>query len=259
MKKWSLVWSDEFETPGLPNPKNWVFEEGFVRNNELQYYTRERLQNAKVEDGRLILEAHRENWMDATFTSASITTQGLHSWCGGRFEARAKLPTARGTWPAFWTLGTDITTVNWPRCGEIDIMEYVGHEPGTRGIYGNVHYGDPAHIAFIGPRDFRIPGALEVIDPLSLAGPGFHPVPNATTDFHTYGIEWHQDRIEFFVDDTTYLTYRREDSKDGTWPFDKPHYLILNLAVGGAWGGHLGVDETAFPQRYEIEYVRVFR
>lgn len=258
MKYRHLAWSDEFDKTGLPDPKNWTCEVGLVRNNELQYYTERRAENARVEDGRLIIEASREPWEGAAFTSASLTTQGLHSWSGGRIEARAKLPPARGTWPAFWTLGTDIDTVGWPRCGEIDIMEYVGHEPGTRGIYGNVHYGEHGHIAFTEPRDFRRPEAREARNPLDLAGRGFLAVPAATETFHTYAIEWDEDRIEFFVGETNYLTYRREDSTDGSWPFDKPHYIILNLAVGGAWGGHLGVDDNAFPQRFEIEHVRVF-
>ncbi|MEI8310548.1 MAG: glycoside hydrolase family 16 protein [Verrucomicrobiota bacterium] len=257
--KWQLKWSDEFNYSGIPDPEKWKAEEGLIRNQELQFYTRGRPENARVEDGRLIIEAHRENWPVAGFTSASLSTQGLRDWCYGRFEMSAKLPAARGTWPAFWTLGADIDSVDWPRCGEIDIMEYVGHEPGIKGIYGNVHYGDPIHHAFIEPRDFRDSAKpdLQALD--SIPWKGLHRVPDAATSFHVYAVEWFPDRIDFFVDDARYLTYTKADSNDGTWPFDKPHFLMVNLAVGGAWGGHLGVDETAFPQRYEIEYVRVYQ
>jgi len=257
--KWQLVWADEFDRPGLPDREKWNYEEGLIRNQELQFYTRGRLENARVEDGRLIIEARREAWLGAGYTSASLTTQGLFAWCHGRLEMRAKLPPARGTWPAFWTLGADIDVVDWPRCGEIDIMEYVGHEPGVKGVYGNVHYGNPTHHAFIEPRDFRDSAKPDLKSLDSIPWKGLHRVPDAATAFHVYAVEWFPDRIDFFVDDCRYLTYTREDSADGSWPFDKPHFLILNLAVGGAWGGQLGIDETAFPQRYEIEYVRVFK
>ncbi len=152
--KWKLVWSDEFNYSGLPDPEKWNYEVGYLRNQELQCYTANRLENARVEDNRLIIEARREEWQGFQYTSASLHTLGKHGWLYGRFEVRAKLPPARGTWPAIWTLGTNIDTIDWPGCGEIDIMEYVGFEPGAKGIYGNVHYGEPEHQAFCEPRDF---------------------------------------------------------------------------------------------------------
>ena len=256
--KWRLVWADDFNYSGHPDPEKWNSEEGLIRNQELQYYTKNRLKNARVEDNHLIIEAHQEEWNGARFTSASLLTQGKQSWRYGRFEARAKLPQARGTWPAFWTLGADIDLVDWPRCGEIDIMEYVGHEPGVKGIYGNVHYGEAKHYAFIEPRKFTESDGVIIPDETAPLSKGFCPVPDATTEFHVYAVEWYPDRLDFFVDDRLYLTYTRQDSTDGSWPFDKPHYLTLNLAIGGNWGGQFGVDDSVFPQRFEVDYVRVY-
>src|SRR5579883_2123378 len=154
--EWKLVWSDEFDHPGLPDQSKWTYETGYIRNHERQYYTRARPENARVEGGRLIIEARKERYPiparsaqaggrsddarpadAAEYTSASLTTQGKAAWAHGRIEVRAQLPSGRGTWPAIWTLGTDIDQVGWPRCGEIDIMEFVGFDPGT--IHANVH------------------------------------------------------------------------------------------------------------------------
>ncbi len=232
--KWKLVWSDEFERPGLPDPAKWGYETGLVRNNELQYYTASRPENARVEGGRLIIEARKEEWEGSHYTSASLHTLGKASWRYGRLEVRAKLPAARGTWPAFWTLGENYPEVNWPRCGEIDILEHVAHHPGV--IFSNIHYGDPSHHN----------------------AKGFLVVPDVTCAFHVYAVEWHADHLDFMVDGRIYFTCRKEDSRDGTWPFDHPHYLILNLAVGGVWGGEMGIDADSYPQRYEVDYVRVY-
>ena len=258
-KKWKLVWSDEFDYSGLPDPKKWNREVGRIRNQELQYYTENQRKNARVEDHRLIIEAHRENCEDAQYTSASLVTLGKQSWLYGRLEARAKLPSARGVWPAFWTLGENIESVDWPACGEIDILEFVGHEPSPTGIYGNIHYGKTTHHAFCKPRDLSNYDKKPSTEALQFHSKGFHLMPDATTAFHVYAVEWYPDHIDFFVDDQCYLTYSKSDSVDGSWPFDKPHYLTLNLAIGGNWGGEKGVDETAFPQRYEIDYVRVYQ
>lgn len=233
-KHWKLIWADEFNYSGLPDPAKWSYETGLVRNNELQYYTEGRQKNARVENNRLILEAHKEDWEGASYTSASIHTLGKASWQYGRIEVRAKVPAARGTWPAAWTLGVNFPAIGWPQCGEIDIMEHVGYDPGV--IHGNVHYGTPEH--------------RNANDSLR--------IPDATEAFHVYAVEWDAEKIAFFVDDRRYFTFSKSDSPTGEWCYSHPHYLILNLAVGGAWGGKEGVDETAFPQRYEVDYVRVY-
>lgn len=143
---WTLAWSDEFDRDGAPDPAKWNPEVGLIRNGELQYYTRDRAKNARIENGHLVIEAHKEPFEKAAYTSASLTTAGRASWTYGRIEARAKLPGGRGTWPAIWMLGDSIRTVGWPTCGEIDIMEHVGYDPEK--VHCTVHtgaYNHPAH------------------------------------------------------------------------------------------------------------------
>jgi beta-glucanase (GH16 family) len=254
--EWKLVWSDEFEKPGLPDPAKWDYETGFVRNRELQYYTRERKENARVEDGVLIIEARKETMKNTThdparaerggalnretadYTSASLITRGKAAWTHGRIEVRAKLPAGRGTWPAIWTLGTNLREVRWPACGEIDIMEFVGFDPGV--IHANIHTRKYNHIENTHKGDKTT-------------------VPDASEKFHVYAIEWDAERIDFFVDDRKYFTFRKEAGGTDVWPFDKDQYLILNLAIGGSWGGQKGVDDAIFPQRFAIDYVRVYQ
>jgi beta-glucanase (GH16 family) len=233
--EWRLVWSDEFNKNGLPDPRKWDYEKGKIRNNELQTYTVRRRENARIEKNSLIIEGRKENFEGATFTAASLVTAGRQSWQYGRFLMRAKLPKARGTWPAFWMLGDDIGKVGWPRCGEIDIMEHVAHDPGV--IHATVHQADSTgkHI-----------GKGEAVR--------YNDYGDA---FHVYAVEWYPDRMDFFVDDRKYFTFPNEGA--GKWAFDKKFYLILNLAIGGNWGGQKGVDETAFPQQYVIDYVRVYQ
>jgi len=255
--EWKLVWSDEFEHAGLPDPGKWDYEEGFIRNNEDQYYTRKRGENARVENGMLIIEARKERFKNpafdpeakgkgglrrsreyADYTSASLTTRGKASWTYGRIEVRAKLPLGRGAWPAIWTLGTNGRQVGWPTCGEIDIMEFVGFEPGI--IHANIHTKKYNHVLRTG-KGSRI------------------TIPDASEAFHVYALEWDADRLQFFVDDRKYFTYANERTGVEAWPYDKEQYLILNLAIGGAWGGAKGIDESSFPQRYYIDYVRVYQ
>ena len=237
--KWRLVWADEFDRPGLPDIKKWDYEEGMRRNKELQFYTKARTENARVADGCLVIEGRRENWDKAEYTSASLITKGKAQWTYGRFEIRAKLPTARGTWPALWLLGVNIDKVSWPKCGEIDIMEHVGHLPNT--IHGTVHTDAYNHV-----KQTQKGGTLK-LDPKAGAG-----------EFHIYAIDWLPDRIDFRVDNQTYFTFRKESDDPAVWPFAAPHYLLLNLAIGGTWGGAQGVDDAAFPQRLVIDYVRVY-
>lgn len=253
---WKLVWSDEFDQPGLPNPAKWNYETGFVRNHEAQYYTRARKENARVENGMLIIEARKEqfknpafnpatkdsnNWNRsrefASYTSASLTTQGKADWTYGRIEVRAKLPAGRGIWPAIWTLGTNAANVGWPACGEIDIMEMVGFRPDM--VYAHVH----------APYDIK-----KKID----NGKGIK-IPGASDAFHVYAVEWSSNRMDFFVDNKKYFTFRNPHTGPAAWPFDRPQYLILNLAIGGAWGGKKGIDDSIFPQKFEIDYVRVYQ
>ncbi len=252
---WKLVWSDEFDRPGLPDPAKWNYEEGFIRNNEAQYYTRARSENARVENGMLIIEARKEKMENpaydaqaqsgsrrsraaADYTSASLTTRGKASWRYGRIEVRAKLPPGRGTWPAIWTLGTNSAQVRWPACGEVDIMEFVGFDPGV--IHANIHTAKYNHVKKTG-KGSQI------------------TIPDASEAFHVYALEWDAGRLDFFVDDKKYFSYSNEGSGRDAWPYDNDQYLILNLAIGGAWGGAKGIDESCFPQRYYIDYVRVYQ
>ena len=231
----TLVWQDEFDSPGLPHPGRWDYEVGLIRNNERQYYTRDRPANARVEDGTLIVEAHRERHQGADYTSASLTSRS--SWTYGRIEVRAKLPGGRGTWPAIWMLGVNIRDVGWPACGEIDIMEHVGFDPGR--IHANIHTKAYNHV--------------------QRTNKGNNRLLSAENEFHVYSTVWTPAQIEVFVDGERYFTFAKEPGGDAVWPFDKPHYLILNLAVGGSWGGQKGIDDSAFPARFVIDYVRVYR
>jgi beta-glucanase (GH16 family) len=235
---WRLVWADEFETPGLPDPSRWSYEEGLVRNREAQYYTRARRENARVEDGMLVIEARKERHGEAQYTSASVTTEGRASWRYGRIEVRAKLPQGRGMWPAIWTLGANHRQVGWPMTGEIDIMEFVGFDPDT--IHANVHTAAFNH------RDKTGRGAKAY-------------VPRPFEQFHIYAMEWTKDRIDVSVDGTTYFTFQNTGAGVREWPFDAAQYLILNVAVGGAWGGQRGIDDDIFPQRFHVDYVRVYQ
>ena len=234
---WTLLFADEFDRPGQPDPSFWTPELGYLRNEEAQYYTA-RPENLRVENGTLILEARKERYQGFSYTSASITGIDRRQFQYGRVEVRAQLPRARGTWPAIWLLGGDIMEVGCPRCGEIDIMEHVGHEPGR--IYGTIHTPAFNHT-------------------LGTAKGGSVTVPEPWAAFHTYAVEWSAERIDFFLDAKPYYSFAKPGDDPALWPFDKPFYLILNLAIGGAWGGEKGIDATAFPQRLVIDYVRVYR
>jgi beta-glucanase (GH16 family) len=250
---WKLVWNDEFDKPGLADSTKWGYESGFLRNHEKQFYTPARTENARVENGMLVIEARKERYsspiatssrkaraknVDADYTSASLTTRGKAQWTYGRFEVRAKLPSGRGTWPAIWMLGTNIDQVGWPSCGEIDIMEFVGYEPGV--IHANVHTKKYNHVLHTGKGDKT-------------------PVSDASVTFHVYAVEWDDQKIDFFVDDHKTFTFRNERTGTDAWPYGKDQYLIINLAIGGDWGGQKGIDDRIFPQRYYIDYVRVYQ
>ena len=235
---WTLVWSDEFEEAGMPDPEKWVYEEGYIRNDEKQYYTKARKENCRVENGKLVIEARKDNFEGKPITSASITTEGKQSFLYGRIEARAKIPTGRGTWPAIWTLGENIREVGWPKCGELDILENVGYNP--KSLHANVHTEAYNHTKQNGKGS-----AIQ------------HEAP--WEDYHIYAVEWYEDRVEFFFDETRYFVYNKPSDNVDEWPFAANHYLIINLAIGGAWGGQQGVDESLLPHRYEIDYVKYYK
>ena len=237
-KKWKLAWNDEFDVPGLPSSSRWDYEEGYIRNKEAQYYTKGRKENARVEGGKLIINALKDNWNGKPITSASLVTKGKREFLYGRIEAKAKIPTGKGTWPAIWTLGTNIGQVGWPTCGELDILENVGFDPDR--VHANIHVKTFNHTKGTGKGNNML-------------------VEKPYEGFHVYALEWYPDRIDFFFDDKKYFTFRKEAGyTDAEWPFDKPQYLILNLAIGGAWGGAQGIDDSKFPHQYEIEYVRYY-
>lgn len=236
--EWKLVWEDNFDKPGLPDSKIWAYEVGYIRNNEAQYYTEKRQENARVEDGNLIIEARQDDWNDHKITSASLNTYGKKSILYGRVEVRAKLPTGRGTWPAIWMLGNAHNEgLRWPACGEIDIMENVGFDPDV--IHANIHTKAYNHV-----KGTNKGNKITIDKPFN--------------DFHIYAVEWFEDHMDFYVDDTKYFTFENEKTGNDVWPFDKPHYIILNLAIGGGWGGQKGVDDAIFPQKYYIDYVKVY-
>lgn len=237
-QKGQLIWSDEFNYSGFPDSTNWVFEEGMKRNNEAQYYTKQRKENAWVENGNLIIEARKENFKNAKYTSASIQTNGKREFLYGRIEMRAKMPLGRGTWPALWLLGTNIKDVGWPKCGEIDILEYVGFD--SLQIYANINTNAYNHLLKTGKGKGLI-------------------VEKPWDTYHVYAIEWTPEKIDFYCDSTKYFTFENDlKGDDNTWPFDKPHFLILNLAIGGSWGGEKGIDDSHFPHKYYIDYIRYY-
>jgi beta-glucanase (GH16 family) len=234
---WTLVFSDEFETPGALDPAKWGFEIGYLRNDEKQYYT-SRSENVRAEGGNLVIEARKEAYQGYAYTSASVNTRRRFEFQYGRVEVRAKLPTGNGTWPALWMLGTNIDQVGWPACGEIDIMENVGFDPLR--ILGSVHTAAYNHTI----------GTQKTANVT---------VANPWEDFHVYAMEWYTDHIDVFVDGQKYFTFRNEGTGSRAWPFDKPQYLLLNLAIGGSWGGQKGIDDSRFPHRYLIDYVRIYQ
>jgi beta-glucanase (GH16 family) len=239
------VWRDEFEGAGLPDSSKWSYDVGDGcpnlcgwGNNELQYYTTRRSENARVESGHLIVEARKERFGARDYTSARLVTRGKGDWLYGRIEVRADLPTGLGTWPAIWLLPTDWAYGGWPASGEIDVMEHVGFAPDS--VYASVHTASYNHVK----RTQRTNGIA---------------VPNAETAFHVYAVEWTPDRLDFFVDGTRYHSFANERTGHAAWPFDRRFHLILNIAVGGNWGAMRGVAADIWPQQMRVDYVRVFQ
>jgi beta-glucanase (GH16 family) len=235
---YTLVWDDEFDSQYI-NPDKWSWEingDG-GGNNELQYYTALPT-NSYIENGKLIIKAIHENYQNREYTSARLRTKNKGDWLYGRIEVSAKIPIGIGTWPAIWMLPTDWTYGGWPASGEIDVMEHVGYDPNV--IHGSIH--TQAYNHTIGTQKTA---QLKI--------------PTATTQFHLYVIEWFADHIDFYIDSYKYFTFNNENKGWQYWPFDKRFHLILNLAVGGNWGGVQGVDINAFPAQMEIDYVRVYK
>jgi beta-glucanase (GH16 family) len=230
-KAWNLVWADEFNYSGLPDSSNWGNEVGFIRNNELQYYTSKRLENSVVGNGNLMIIGRKESFGTANYTSASLTTEGKQSWTYGKVDARIKLPVGQGLWPAFWMLGQNINQVGWPECGEIDIMEHINNE---NLLHGTLHWNNEKHVSS---------GATTQCD---------------VTQYHNYTIEWDNEAVRWFLDGTIYHEVSIKDSINSTAEFHKPFYIILNLAIGGDWPKNPD-ETTVFPDTMFVDYVRVYR
>ena len=241
---WTLVWQDEFNTPGLPDSSKWAFDTEYNQrgwwNGELQYYSATRLENARVADGKLLITARQERLTSASdygnqnYTSARLMTRGKASWTYGYFEIRAKLPCTLGTWPAIWMLGTGGA---WPADGEIDIMEQKGFSiTDKQQVLGTVHTA-----ANNGGNSFGQTTRL----------------PTACTDFNTYQMTWDADKVVVGVNGVDYFTYNTRNGNRAQWPFDRNQYLLLNVAVGGNLGGP--VANANLPAAMEVDYVRVYR
>ncbi|MBL7845150.1 MAG: glycoside hydrolase family 16 protein [Cyclobacteriaceae bacterium] len=244
-KQYTLVWSDEFNYSGSPDSTKWNYDLGDGcpnvcgwGNNELQFYTNNP-KNVRVENGVLIIEAHNDSLGGKPYTSTRIVSKNKGDWLYGRIEVKAKLPRGKGTWPAIWMLSTDWSYGGWPESGEIDIMEHVGFDPGV--IHGTIHTKKYNHIS-------------------QTQKEGIITIEDCQDEFHRYTIDWQENKIDFFVDDQLYHSVVRNPEDDFTgWPFDKRFHLIMNIAVGGNWGGMQGIDDSIWPQRMEVDYVRVYQ
>lgn len=236
---WKLEWQDEFNGEGLPDSNYWSYDVGGNGwgNNELQYYTKADTSNVKLTNGYLLLKAKKEDKEGRKYTSVRLHTKHKIDIKYGRLEVRAALPKGRGLWPAIWMLPTDWKYGGWPNSGEIDIMEHVGFTPDT--VYGSVHTKKFNHLI-----ETQKTKAVFVEDPYNT--------------FHTYAIEWNKQRIGFFVDDICYYQFVNSNLGDEEWPFDQRFHLLLNIAVGGNWGGKLGLDDKVFPATMKVEFVRYY-
>lgn len=239
---YELVWSDEFDYEGLPDSEKWYYDTGGSGwgNHELQYYTEG--ENAWVSGGYLVIEARKEEYENNGYTSARLVSHGEGDWTYGKFEIYARLPQGRGTWPAIWMLPTDWKYGDWPASGEIDIMEHVGYDQNR--IHGSVHTQTYHHSINTQKSSSTV-------------------VEGVSDEFHLYTLEWLPDQIIISVDGEEYFTFKPTSYKQTPtyteWPFDQRFHLLLNLAVGGDWGGAMGVDESVYPQQMLVDYVRVYQ
>jgi beta-glucanase (GH16 family) len=231
---YNLVWQDEFEGSEI-DPNNWIHETGSHGwgNNEWQNYTN-RPDNSFISNGKLVIEAKKESWGGADYTSARMVTKGLREFKYGRVDIRAKLPIGKGIWPALWMLGNDISTVNWPKCGEIDIMEIIGSEPST--LHGTIHWDNNGHASY-GNSTKLTAGTF-------------------ADEFHVFSIIWDDQTIKWLLDDVQFNA--ADISPAGLSEFHHPFFFIFNVAVGGNWPGYPDAT-TVFPQRMWVDYIRVFQ
>jgi len=240
--KKTLVWADEFDVNGLPDATKWSYDTAGNAtawgNNELQFYTRARSKNAEVKDGFLYITAVKEEYKGFHYTSARIVTKGKGDWLFGRIEVKAKLPDGRGMWPAIWMLPTDWKYGGWPSSGEIDIMENVGYDPYV--IVASAHTESYNHT-------------------IGTQKSGKINITSCYSDFHVYALEWGVKEFTAYVDDRPYFTFKNEGTGYKVWPFDQRFHLLLNIAVGGNWGGAQGVDDSIFPRQMVVDYVRVYQ
>lgn len=237
---YQLVWNDEFKVNGLPDETKWSYDVGGGGwgNNEAQYYTGSRLKNTEVKDGFLNIHAVKEDFEGKKYTSARLVSKGKGDWLYGRFEIKAKLPQGKGMWPAVWMLSTDWSYGGWPESGEIDIMENLGYIP----YFIAATVQTKAYNAVIGTHKNAI-----------------YNVPDCYSEFHKYILEWDANELRFYIDSKLYHTFKKEGSDFKVWPFDKRFHLLLNIAVGGTYGGVMGIDDSIFPQTLVIDYVRVYQ
>lgn len=241
-KKWVFenkpVWFDEFDNDGKPDTAKWGYDTGGSGwgNNELEYYTNG--SNSAVIDGKLIITARKEDHEGMKYTSSRMITKNKGDFLYGRFEVKAKIPAGKGTWPAIWMLPTDWEYGGWPKSGEIDIMEHVGYD------LNNVHI--TVHTEAFNHSIKTQKGKSKI-------------VANATTEFHLYRVDWTPNSINGYIDNDLIFTFVNNGQGYKSWPFDKRFHLLLNIAVGGNWGGAKGVDETVFPAAMEVDYVRVYK
>ena len=235
-----LIWNEEFDYEGFPDPEKWTFEIQDPKwvNEELQHYVKD-LKNCHVVNNFLTIKAHYNQKSHQRFTSSRIKTQFKGDWLYGRMEIRALIPQGRGTWPAIWAMPTHSKYGDWPKSGEIDIMEHVGHNPGF--IHGSIHCAD-----------YCWKQGTEKSAKIYKS--------SVKDRFHTYFLNWSENKIEIGIDNQIYFEYQKPNrSTPANWPFDQPFYLILNIAIGGTWGGEKGIDKDSFPQKMLIDYVRIYR
>lgn len=239
-KGWKLKWADEFNGKGLPDANNWSYDVGGTGwgNNEKQFYTKADTLNANVDKGILSIVARKSDKENMQFTSARLATRKKFDWKYGRLEVRAMLPKGKGLWPAIWMLPTDWKYGNWPKSGEIDVMEHVGYEPDS--IYATIHSESFNHSI-----KTQKGGGVKMLDHY--------------TSYHVYGVEWFEDNMVFFIDDQEVFSFKNSERGNAEWPFNQEFHLLLNLAVGGNWGGKYGIDESVFPATFKIDYVRVYQ
>ena len=242
-----LVWSDEFDKDGLPDESKWSYDVGTAcdkpcgcgwGNHELQYYTEKRKENARVENGHLIIEVHNEKFKDRDYTSARLVSKNKGDWKYGKIDIRAKVASGKGVWSAIWMLPTENKYGGWPGSGEIDIMENVGFDQDT--IVGSAHTLNYYHL-------------------IGTHKNGKINIPKPDEDFHVYTLDWKEDQYTVAVDGQTYFTFVNERTDYKSWPFDQEFHLLLNIAYGGDWGGEQGISPELLPAKMTIDYVRVYQ